>query len=210
MSGRIAVAPCGHTGETIIGTYVKCLVGCEGPAVQNARGEPGHVLNCACGSCRIRRKATHVVYRTRDGKDFVKLEWDGVTDKFRFVTEKSGWISGYRFLDGDGKTIAEGRIADSFGEPVYVEAGIPMIGQAKFMLRDAGVTMSLEGTGFKVFCKKTERTGHGTSFCKGAVAYCDGLDDISDYSKWLKLTASNSATGYFFNGDYFEYDRGTK
>lgn len=27
--GRISVAPCGHKGEMIIGTYVKCLAGCD-------------------------------------------------------------------------------------------------------------------------------------------------------------------------------------
>lgn len=30
--GKVSVAPCGHKGETIIGTYVKCLVGCDSQA----------------------------------------------------------------------------------------------------------------------------------------------------------------------------------
>lgn len=30
-NGKIGVAPCGHTGEAIIGTYYKCLVGCDKP-----------------------------------------------------------------------------------------------------------------------------------------------------------------------------------
>lgn len=29
MYGKAAIAPCGHAGETIIGTYVKCLKGCD-------------------------------------------------------------------------------------------------------------------------------------------------------------------------------------
>ena len=29
VEGRVAQAPCGHDGETIFGSYVKCLAGCD-------------------------------------------------------------------------------------------------------------------------------------------------------------------------------------
>lgn len=34
--GKISVAPCGHKGEAIIGTYVKCLAGCDSNAPAHA------------------------------------------------------------------------------------------------------------------------------------------------------------------------------
>ena len=34
MYGKAVTAPCGHPGETIIGTYVRCLRGCDANAVK--------------------------------------------------------------------------------------------------------------------------------------------------------------------------------
>lgn len=106
--GRISVAPCGHTGEVIIGTYVKCVQGCEGPAFVPRRGEVGHVLNCACQNCKIRRVAKYIVLRDRDGKDWAKIEWDGATDVVVGKSGKSGSIKHYQFLDENGKVVAKG------------------------------------------------------------------------------------------------------
>lgn len=143
MTGKIAVAPCGHNGETIIGTYVRCLQGCEGGAKVARRGEPGHVDNCACKPCQIRRRTTTIVLRTRDGQDFTRFNWDGIEDQLHFISNKSGWVCAFKFLDKDGKVVADGRIQDGWGEPVYCEAGYSMTIKTKFMMGDASVRMEV-------------------------------------------------------------------
>lgn len=108
--GKTAIAPCGHTGEVIVGTYVKCSQGCEGPAIIPNRGEPGHVINCACKPCKIRRKTAFIVLRDKGGKDWAKLEWDGVTDVLSSATPKSGDLRHFKFIDTDGKVIGTGNL----------------------------------------------------------------------------------------------------
>lgn len=115
--GKTSIAPCGHTGEHIIGTYVKCSQGCEGPAIVPRRGEPGHVENCACKPCQFRRNTKTIVLRDKGGKDWYKVDWDGVTDEIKGEATKSGDIRHYHFLDADGKIIGKG-ITSS-----YVEVG---------------------------------------------------------------------------------------
>ena len=115
--GKTSIAPCGHTGEHIIGTYVKCSQGCEGPAIVPRRGEPGHVENCACKPCQFRRNTKTIVLRDKGGKDWYKVEWDGVSDEIKGEATKSGDIRHYHFLDADGKVIGKG-ITSS-----YVEVG---------------------------------------------------------------------------------------
>ncbi len=118
MSGRISVAPCGHTGEVIIGTYIKCLLGCEGKAAMSARGEPGHVPNCTCKPCQIRRRTVAILLRSHDGKDIARMPWNGSDNKLRVLCEVAGSICAYKFLDMDNKVVAAGNIDD-----VYVVAG---------------------------------------------------------------------------------------
>lgn len=119
MSGRISVAPCGHTGETIIGNYVKCLVGCDGKPAASARGEVGHVPGCTCVPCQIRRRTTKIVLRTREGKDFAVIPWDGVSDSIEFTPSNHGFVTNYRFLDKDDKVVAQGAISDTFLDSGY-------------------------------------------------------------------------------------------
>lgn len=138
MSGRITVAPCGHTGETIIGTYVKCLMGCEGKPVMTKRAEPGHVPNCKCKPCQIRQRTVAIVLRTRDGKDYIRLEWDGTVDEIVFDATKSGDIKNYVFLDADGKPVARGNT------DAYLMPGQARI-KTKFMLGDADSTRMSTG-----------------------------------------------------------------
>lgn len=147
-SGRIAVAPCGHTGETIIGTYVKCLQGCEGAAAVSGRGEPGHVLNCACKPCQIRRLTKEVVLRTKDGKDLVRLPWDGVSKDLRFTPGKSGYVMHYHFVDNDGKIIARGNLDK------YLDAGVEAIARPKFMMDKISMVVERSYEGVKDAVKK--------------------------------------------------------
>lgn len=110
VKGRVSVAPCGHTGETIIGTYVRCLQGCEGTPVLPKRAEIGHVLNCACKPCQIRRKAHFIVLRDDSGKDWAKLPWDGSGDQVLGNAVRTGFLRHFMFLDEDGKIVARGNI----------------------------------------------------------------------------------------------------
>lgn len=172
-SGRIAVAPCGHTGETIIGTYVKCLQGCEGAAATSGRGEPGHVLNCACKPCQIRRLAQEIVLRTKDGKDMVRLPWDGVSKELRFTPNKSGHIMHYHFVDGGGKVIAQGNL------DTYVSAGNEVIARPKFMMDRISMEVVQDKPKFSDMVRIV--FGPGTSFA-GSVggSYAGWLIDPAD------------------------------
>lgn len=128
-TGRISVAPCGHTGETIVGSYVRCLVGCEGTPVASKRGEPGHVLNCTCAPCQIRRRTSKIVLRTRDGKDFAVIDWDGVQDVIVHTPTKSGELTNYKFLDADNKIVAQGALKN-----LFIEAGYELKIKTKLMM----------------------------------------------------------------------------
>lgn len=98
-------APCGHPGIPIIGTYVKCAVGCDGPVPPRHRGEPGHVVGCACRPCQLRRRVTTIVLRTRDGRDARRMPWDGITDVLKFTAAEFAAIRHILFVDADGKVI---------------------------------------------------------------------------------------------------------
>lgn len=103
------VAPCGHPGEAIIGTYVRCLQGCDGgQKATSRRGEPGHVDSCACSKCDVRRRATTIVYRSKDGRDIVRAAWDGVAERVdweaRITAQARHWV----LEDAGGKKLASG------------------------------------------------------------------------------------------------------
>lgn len=118
MNGRISVAPCGHTGETIIGTYVKCLVGCDGQVAKPHRGELGHVNTCTCFGCRVRRSVTHIQLRTRKGLNYLEIPWNGMGNELK-VDTKAGlmsYIASYRMVNGT-EVLAQGALEDTFLEP---------------------------------------------------------------------------------------------
>lgn len=112
MHGRITLAPCGHTGETIIGSYVKCLTGCDGKPTMSARGEPGHVDRCVCVRCNIRRDSTHIVLRDRGGYVTLKCEWNGMGEMLTVTAPRIGSVLNYKFLDVNGATVALGSIPE--------------------------------------------------------------------------------------------------
>lgn len=108
-------APCGHPGEYVIGTYVRCLQGCEKDPHTTAykapvarAGEPGHVEFCACPPCTVRRRGKEVVLRTEDGKEH-RLAWDGVEGKVSFSPANfSGTLRHWKLVDKDGDTVLDG------------------------------------------------------------------------------------------------------
>ncbi len=68
MSGRSAIAPCGHPGEHVFGGYVRCLIGCDAAAGVGSGASPvessppGHQWGAAdirgiqsCGRCDVHR-----------------------------------------------------------------------------------------------------------------------------------------------------------
>lgn len=114
-------APCGHPGEVVIGTYVRCVMGCEGAKEKPKRAQPGHVLNCACKPCQVRQRTTHILLKTKDGKE-LKVAWDGVTDKVNWTAPWTGELRHYKFLDADGDEIASGflDLAVTNGEAMYL------------------------------------------------------------------------------------------
>lgn len=109
-NGKVAVAPCGHTGETIIGTYVRCLAGCEGPKLISKRGVAGHVDNCACKPCQYRRKTHYITMRDRTGKEYIKVEWDGSSNDIlgKMDIEEVVMIRAFSFLDEYGEVVVKG------------------------------------------------------------------------------------------------------
>lgn len=98
-------APCGHPGIPIIGTYVQCALGCDGSAPARHRGEPGHVMNCACRPCQLRRRVMVIVLRTRDGRDARRMPWDGITDIIKFTSAEPAEVRHILFVDADGKVL---------------------------------------------------------------------------------------------------------
>ncbi len=111
MEGRSGTAPCGHPGEAVIGTYYRCLTGCDAVAKKTAtpprRGLAGHVEMCACKPCQIHRRVTHIVLRSYDGKDLATIEWDGVSSYVTWKATKSGRIRHWRMFDADGPVVVE-------------------------------------------------------------------------------------------------------
>jgi hypothetical protein len=53
VSGLRATAPCGHAGEVVIGTFIKCLTkGCDGVPKKPAAAAPTIAKTHYCPSCR--------------------------------------------------------------------------------------------------------------------------------------------------------------
>ncbi len=103
-------APCGHVGEPIIGTFVRCLAGCDSKMKSTGsgrRGSPGHVVDCACKPCQIHRSVTTIVLRSALGEDMARIPWDGVTLVPRGRVTTPGSVRGWRMLDTDGSIVAE-------------------------------------------------------------------------------------------------------
>lgn len=121
MSGRVSVAPCGHHGEYIIGNYIKCLAGCDTASVKHKmevrvikpprRGTAGHVDECDCVPCQVRKSATRILLRTQNGGTLAEIPWDGVTDTFTATINMSGTIKGFWFVDNPGNVIAQGTLS---------------------------------------------------------------------------------------------------
>jgi hypothetical protein len=104
-------APCGHPGEAIIGTFVRCLKGCDSltkAAPVSARRTPGHVEMCACKMCQIRRSVSTIVLRSKDGDDVAKVPWDGNKDKVSFKVDKTAKLRHWSMLDAQGAEVASG------------------------------------------------------------------------------------------------------
>jgi len=143
MNGKITVAPCGHTGETIIGNFVLCRQGCDGGTKVARRGEVGHVDNCACKPCQLRRITTTIIIRSKKGETIASLPWDGATDLISFTPKNDCWASDYQMLDADGKVIAKGPLDDGFGGPVGLVGGFSSKLRTKFLMDKAGFVVEL-------------------------------------------------------------------
>lgn len=110
MSNSI-LAPCGHPGERIIGTYVRCLSGCEGAvAIVPDRGVPGHVVACACADCRFRRAATTIVLRNRKGESIASVPYDGKSTATLNWTGFPQAVVHFQILDKDGQVLCHGPV----------------------------------------------------------------------------------------------------
>lgn len=116
MNGKASVAPCGHTGETIIGSYVRCLQGCEGKAVIDPRREPGHFNACSCFGCDVRRRAHILALRDSKGRTLSATIWDGVTSEIKPDITMSGFVSGFILSDKFGKTVYQDSYANAQGK----------------------------------------------------------------------------------------------
>lgn len=107
-NGKVSVAPCGHTGETIIGNYVRCLLGCEGAPVMAKRGVMGHVDNCACKPCQYRRVTARILLKSKRGGHTKIIDWDGTSTVVISQTNLDTEIRSFQLLDKDDKVIAKG------------------------------------------------------------------------------------------------------
>lgn len=72
------------------------------------RGEQGHVRNCACERCRFRRRATHLVIRSKDGRDVARVPWDGVSDKVQWQPTADAQARHWALVDAEGVKLASG------------------------------------------------------------------------------------------------------
>lgn len=101
-------APCGHVGERVIGGYVRCAEGCEGPVTALVRGEPGHVHACACGPCRIRRRGHYVVMRDREAHNVARVYWNGGNNSLMFHVSRAVVLRHWRLEDAEGEVVSSG------------------------------------------------------------------------------------------------------
>lgn len=116
------MAPCGHAGEVVIGTYVRCNVGCDSASVAAGgpvrvmnpprRGTPGHVDGCACRPCQVRRRVCTIVLRSRGGADAAVIPWDGIATVLPWRAVASADVRNWRMLDETGGIVADGAIVD--------------------------------------------------------------------------------------------------
>jgi hypothetical protein len=104
-------APCGCPGEVIIGTFVRCLKGCDGgPVLMNARRTPGHADMCACRPCQIRRQVRTIVLRSKDGRDVATLAWNGSSTSVRGYSNTHEYVRHWKMLDTEGAVVASGMV----------------------------------------------------------------------------------------------------
>jgi hypothetical protein len=113
-------APCGHPGEPVVGTYVRCLQGCaKDPRVHTTpiakkRGEVGHVDYCGCKPCTLRRRARKVVFRTKKGVT-AEVAWDGIAKEVSWMAPAvKDKLRHWRIVDEDGDTLADGMLDVEF------------------------------------------------------------------------------------------------
>lgn len=152
--GRFGVAPCGHTGEAIIGNYYRCVEGCDriktkNPAVTGQltpmtprRGELGHIDGCMCNPCQIRRGAVAIELRTRDGKTLQSLPWNGVDKKLKWTSKVAGHVMNWRMLDKNGNVTASGALE------AFVEVGWNMVLDVDVLVDKVAMSITKERTTF--------------------------------------------------------------
>lgn len=153
MNGKTAVAPCGHTGEHIIGNFILCRQGCGGGTKSSRRGEVGHVENCACKPCQLRRITHTIVVKSKQGKVIATIPWDGVEDEIKFIPGLDAWASDFQMLDKDGKVVTRGILSDGYGNPVALVGGWSATIKAKFLVNAAAFVVEVS-QGMKKFDPK--------------------------------------------------------
>jgi hypothetical protein len=104
------LAPCGHPGRVVIGTYVECSLKCAEKSAP-VRGVPGHVVMCACKPCQVRRDGVRIVLRSKDGKDVVSMPWDGIARQLVFSSAARSAIRHWWLLDKDDCILASGALS---------------------------------------------------------------------------------------------------
>lgn len=112
--GKITTAPCGCPGEVIIGNYARCLAGCDSgkksKALSGRRGEPGHVDDCACKKCQVRRAGTLLLFRSEDGRDMATLPWNGTDKSVKWKSAYDGRLRHWIMLDDSDLIVASGTL----------------------------------------------------------------------------------------------------
>lgn len=143
-------APCGHPGEVIIGTFVRCLQGCDSARTNPParRGVPGHVEMCACKPCQIRRRTRTIIIRSKAGEDLCRAAWNGRDDNPYVLFDRAGLPRHFALLDEDGNIIASGVLDQAHA----VFAGPGMINIQTVM---AGVQLSIDASRPWVFDRIT-------------------------------------------------------
>lgn len=100
---------------------MKCLEGCDRKEIQlktpgpvrvmtpsKRRGEPGHVDDCACAPCQIRRRAKFAVFRDRFGLDIGRVYWNGADNDIEWHAQSTGTIRHWYLTDDNGDVVAGG------------------------------------------------------------------------------------------------------